>query len=404
MNPSAIATTEAVDAVFYYIFGIAAFMLVGITATMIWFVVKYNRKRHPRSEPSPRYNILLESAWTLIPTLIVLSMFWYGWEGYTTLRNVPADALTVKVVGRQWSWSFEYPNGRTSDRLVVPAGRAIKLDITSEDVLHSFYVPAFRVKKDAVPGMTTHEWFRAPEPGSYDAFCAEYCGVGHSKMITTVDALSAHEFEEWYQSETREKEATEGERLLGKYGCTGCHSLDGTKMVGPTLQGVFGRQVTVVTEGQERTLTVDEEYLKRSILHPHADVVKGFAPVMPSFEGKIPDHDMEEIIEFFRKEAGGKGGEKDPEKLLREKGCLGCHTTDGSRKVGPSFKGIFGSQVTVEKDGEEKTIEVDEEYIRRSITHPGNEIVKGFPAAMPPFSNLSEEELEALVDYIRSLK
>jgi cytochrome c oxidase subunit 2 len=299
VNPSAIApTTQAVDAVFLYIFGIAAFMLAGITAAIVFFVLRYNRRRSPAPLPSPYYNYWLEATWTVLPTLIVLTMFWYGWAGYTTLRDVPADALEVKVVGRQWSWSFEYENGKSSPKLVVPAGRAIRLEITSLDVLHSFYVPAFRIKMDAVPGMTTHAWFRAPAPGVYDAFCAEYCGVGHSAMLTTVEALPEVEFERWYAAREEEKEE-EGAALLAKHGCTGCHSLDGSQSVGPTFQGLFGRQTTVVTDGKERTIPADADYLRRSILEPQADLVQGFPPVMPAFAGKISDAEIEEIVEYL---------------------------------------------------------------------------------------------------------
>jgi cytochrome c oxidase subunit 2 len=404
VNPSAISTTEAVDFVFLYIFGISAVMLLGITATMIWFVVKYNRKRHPQPQPSPHYNILLEAVWTVIPTLIVLTMFWYGWEGYTTLRDVPADALEVRVTARMWSWTFTYPNERTSDRLVVPAGRAVKLDIVSEDVLHSFYVPAFRIKRDAVPGMTTHAWFRAPEPGSYDVFCAEYCGVAHSQMITTVDALPEHDFEEWYRQETAEEEAAEGEKLLAKHGCTGCHSLDGSPSVGPTFQGLFGRQVTVLTDGKERALTVDADYLERSIRQPQADLVKDYPAIMPSYEGKIPQHDLEEIIEYFRKTGAGTAGKKGGQELLKEKGCLGCHSTDGSPMVGPTLKGLFDRQVTVEKGRETLTLTAGADYLRESIRHPKAAIVKGYPPVMPDFADLPEEELEALVEYIKELR
>jgi cytochrome c oxidase subunit 2 len=299
VNPADIApTTQAVDAVFLYIFGIAAVMLIGITAAIVLFVVKYNRRRNPAPLPSPYYNYWLETAWTVLPTLIVLSMFWYGWQGYTTLRNVPAGAMTVNVVGRQWKWSFEYANGKTSDRLVVPAGRAIRLEINSVDVLHSFYVPAFRIKMDAVPGMTTHAWFRAPAPGSFDAFCAEYCGVGHSAMITTVEALPEEEFERWYAT-TEEEEKAEGEAILQKFGCIGCHSLDGSKGVGPTFRGLFGRQTTVVTAGKERTITVDADYIRRSILEPQADLVQGFPPVMPAFAGQIGEEELAEIVEYL---------------------------------------------------------------------------------------------------------
>ena len=403
MNPSAISTTEAVDTVFLYLFGISVVMLVGITATMIWFVVKYNRKRHPLPEATPRYHILLESSWTIIPTFIVLAMFWYGWEGYTTLRDVPAGALEVKVTGRMWFWSFEYPNGKISDELFVPVGRAIKLDIISEDVLHSFYVPAFRIKRDAVPGMTTHAWFRAPEPGSYNAFCAEYCGVGHSHMITTVEALPEGEFEEWYRQEATAEEAAEGEKLLAKHLCIGCHSLDGSKTVGPTFKGIFGRQVTVVTDGQERTVTADEEYIKRSILQPQADLVKGYPPVMPTFEGKFTDREIKEIVEFLRAKTEGKKAGLSGAELAVRKGCTGCHTTDGSYGVGPTWKELSGRQVTVVTDGRERTLTADEEYIKRSILQPHADQVKGYPSVMPA-TPLTDAELAALIDYIMGLR
>ena len=301
MNPSLITTTEAVDRVFLYIFGISVILLLAITAVMVWFVIKYHRTRQPQPQPSPRYNLWLETAWTVIPTLIVLSMFWYGWQGYTTLRDVPENALDVRVTGRKWVWSFTYPNGRTSDILVVPVGRPIRLDITSEDVLHSFFIPAFRIKRDAVPGMHTFEWFVASEPGTYDAFCAEYCGVGHAKMITTVAAKPDQDFEEWYEQEpSGEADGhEEGRQLLASHGCTGCHSLDGAKMVGPTLLGIFGREVTVTTNGVERSLTVDREYLERSILRPRVDLVKGYPPVMPPNAG-LSAEDLEEIVEYLQ--------------------------------------------------------------------------------------------------------
>lgn len=298
MTPSTVSTTEAVDFVFYYIFGISAVMLLGITAAMIWFAVRYNRKRHPQPQPSPRHNVPLEIAWTVIPTIIVLTMFWYGWAGYTTLTNVPPDALGVKVSARMWSWNFTYPNGRSSDRLVVPAGRAVKVDIVSEDVLHSFYVPAFRIKRDAVPGMTTHAWFRAPEPGSYDIFCAEYCGLAHAQMITTVEALPAEEFEEWYRQEPVEDKEAGGAELLARHGCLGCHSTDGTQKVGPTFKGLFGRQVTVVSNGQERTMTADANYVMLSIRQPNADVVQGFPAIMPAFD-HLPEDELKMMVEYI---------------------------------------------------------------------------------------------------------
>ncbi len=299
MNPALISTTETVDRIFFYIFGISVVLLLAITAVMLWFVVKYHRTRQPRPQASPRSNLWLETAWTIIPTLIVLSMFWYGWQGYTTLRDVPEGALDVKVSGRKWSWSFTYPNGRISSILTVPVGQAIRLDITSEDVLHSFYIPAFRIKRDAVPGMHTYEWFVATEPGSYDAFCAEYCGVAHASMITTIEALPDKEFQDWYQQEFEHgEEEGKGRELLAKYGCTGCHSLDGSKMVGPTLLGLFGRQVTVTTDGVERKLIVDREYLIRAIVEPQSDITQGYAPMMPPY-ASLSAEELEEIVEYL---------------------------------------------------------------------------------------------------------
>jgi cytochrome c oxidase subunit 2 len=402
VNPSAITTTEAVDKVFLFIFGISALLLVGIVATIIFFLVKYNRRRSPAPQPSPNYNIPLETAWTILPTVIVLAMFWYGWAGYTTLRDVPEDAMEVKVVGRQWSWSFTYPNGKVADKLVVPVGRAVKLNITSEDVLHSFYVPAFRVKKDAVPGMTTRIWFRAPAAGSYDAFCAEYCGVAHSAMITSVEAMPEEEFDRWYKKPP-EGERSEAGAVLRKYGCTGCHSLDGSKMVGPTFKGLFGRQVTVATDGRERTVTADEEYIKRSILEPQADVVKGYPPVMPTFEGKIADREIEEIVEFLRGKTEGKKAGLSGAELAVRKGCAGCHTTDGGYGVGPTWKGLFGGEETVVTGGKERTVTADEEYIKRSILQPQADLVKGYPSVMPA-TPMTEAELAALIDYIKGLR
>ncbi len=300
MNPAQITTTEAVDQVFLYIFGISVVLLLAITATMVWFVVRYHRTRQPQPQTSPRSNLWLETTWTIIPTLIVLSMFWYGWQGYTTLRNVPEGAMDVKVSGRKWSWSFTYPNGRTSDILVVPVGRAIRLDITSEDVLHNFFIPAFRIKRDAVPGMHTYEWFVATNPGSYDAFCAEYCGVAHAAMITTVEARPEAEFENWYQRKYgTEEDQDKGRQMLASFGCTGCHSLDGAKMVGPTLLGIFGRQVTVTSDGVERNQTIDREYLKRALLQPQADLAQGYPPVMPPYTW-LSAKELEAIVEYLQ--------------------------------------------------------------------------------------------------------
>ncbi|MEZ4599850.1 MAG: cytochrome c oxidase subunit II [Syntrophotaleaceae bacterium] len=307
MNPQIPSTIETVDQVFLYIFGISALLLIGITATMIYFIVRYHWRRHPHAEPSPRYNIWLEITWTTIPTLIVLGMFWYGWNGYLTLLNVPENALDIEVTARKWDWTFTYENGKTSNRLVVPAKRPIRLAITSLDVVHSLYIPAFRIKKDALPGFTTYVWFEAPRADTYDLFCAEYCGVAHSSMITVVEALPEERFSRWLVEKAEKEadgEAEPGRELLTRHGCNACHSLDGTKMIGPTFKGLFGHTVTVTTDGRKRELTVDRDYLRRSILEPGADLVEGYPPVMPPYQGRISDEELDALVEFLAEQTG----------------------------------------------------------------------------------------------------
>ena len=165
-------TTEAVDTAFYLIFGISGVMLLGVTVAMVWFVWRYNRKRQPVPLSQKDHNLWLEVVWTVIPTILVMLMFWYGWEGYLSLRRIPDDAMHIKASARMWSWLFTYDNGKTADKLYVPVGQPVKIELSAADVLHGFYVPAFRVKRDMVPGMTTWVWFVAEKPGSFDLFCA----------------------------------------------------------------------------------------------------------------------------------------------------------------------------------------------------------------------------------------
>ncbi len=283
MNQQLITTTQAVDPVFIWIFGISAFLLLGITAVTVWFLIRYRRSRFPEPTSQASGSVWLEILWVTLPTLLVLGMFYYGWAGYLALRNVPRDALKVTATARMWSWSFTYANGKTSSKLYVPVGRPVEVNIVSEDVLHGFYIPAFRIKRDAVPGMENHAWFVASTAGSYDLFCSSYCGVGHSAMITTVEAVPEAAFMAWLM-EQKPAAAKRGLEVLKSQGCLGCHTLDGTKALGPTFKGIWGREVTVVTTGAEHTVTVDEPYVRRSLEQPNADIVKGYPAVMPAFK------------------------------------------------------------------------------------------------------------------------
>jgi cytochrome c oxidase subunit 2 len=194
-------TVDQVDVAFIYIVGFSLFFLVFITALMIYFAVRYRRSKNPRPADI-RGDWRLELAWTAIPTAIAMSMFWIGWQSYQGLRDVPDDAMEIQVIAQQYSWVFIYPNDKmTENEMVVPQGRAIKLELSSEDVLHSFFVPAFRVKMDTVPGMETYTWFRADKPGQYEILCAELCGVGHADMTGILKVVSQAEYEKWLQED-----------------------------------------------------------------------------------------------------------------------------------------------------------------------------------------------------------
>ena len=302
--------SSSTDDVFFFIMGISLVLLLLTSGTMVYFVVRYSRKRHPHAEDVPE-NILLEALWTLIPLVLVLVIFWLGWKGFVYKRTVPGDAMLVKVTARQWSWSFRYENGRESDVLNVPLGRPVKLAITSVDVLHSLFIPAFRVKEDAVPGRETYLWFRPDRIGSFDLFCSEYCGMAHSSMITKVEVLQPAEFAAWYERKAAPGPATAkrpagadrvsktqvGEELIRNKGCIACHSLDGSPKIGPTFKGVFGKKETVLRGGREVEITVDEAFIRQTLLEPEKERVKGYPPIMPSQKGLLTDKEIGEMID-----------------------------------------------------------------------------------------------------------
>jgi cytochrome c oxidase subunit 2 len=297
MNQYLMTTTQAVDPVFIWITGVSVVLLLGITAVTVWFVFRYRHTRAPEPTSQSDGNLWLEITWTAISTLLVMTMFYYGWAGYLALRNVPVGALQVTATARMWSWSFTYANGKTSPRLYVPVGKPVEVNIVSLDVLHGFYIPAFRVKRDAVPGMKNHAWFVAPKTGSYDLFCSSYCGTGHSAMISSVEAVPEAVFSDWLQKTPARKGL--GMEVLQKYGCLDCHSLDGIKKIGPTLKGSWGHPVTVITNGKEQTVSVDEAYVRRSLLEPNADVVKSYPSIMPKFN-QLSEEEIRAIIETLK--------------------------------------------------------------------------------------------------------
>jgi cytochrome c oxidase subunit 2 len=300
-----------VDKVFIFITAISLILLVLVTVTMIYFVIRYSRDKNPDPQDIEG-NFLLEVAWTLIPTILVLAMFYYGYAGFKYMRTVPKNAMIIKVTARQWSWLFEYESGKKSSELTVPLGKPVKLVMTSKDVLHSLFIPAFRVKEDTVPGQETYLWFAADAEGSFDLFCAEYCGVAHSAMMSKVNVIPPEKFSRWLEEDAKvaKEEGAEGPKekvsgkkgasLVSEKGCIGCHSIDGSKLVGPSFKGIYNRKTTVITDGEEREVISDEEYLRRSILNPGADIVEGYPPIMPSLEGALTDGELEEMIEYLK--------------------------------------------------------------------------------------------------------
>jgi len=290
-----------VDWVWDLVLGISLFFFVLIIGVMILFIFQYRAREGRESTPTPSHNTRLEVIWTIIPTIIVGIIFFYGFRGYMDMAVPPRGAYSINVLAQRWAWQFQYPNGHVDNELHVPVGRPVKLVMTSDDVIHSFYVPAFRVKRDIVPGRYNTTWFEATAPGEYDIFCAEYCGTGHSDMLSKVIVHKKGGFEKWL-SEAADllgtmAPAEAGEWLYNTRGCKQCHTIDGTARIGPTFKGDFGTE-RKLKDGT--TVTVDENYIHQSILDPQSQIAAGFEPVMPTYKGRMTDEEITMIIEFLK--------------------------------------------------------------------------------------------------------
>ena len=289
-------TTGMVDDAFIFIVVCCVVLLAVVTTCMVVFLIKYNRKRHPHPEHVEE-NMILEIVWTAVPTILVCFMFYIGWTDFKYIRNPPQDAITVHVTARQWSWLFEYENGKGSDVLNVPRGKPVKLIMTSVDVLHCLFIPAYRIKEDCVPGMKTHLWFTANEVGDYDIFCTEYCGLGHSHMRSKVVVMTPDDFTTWHGKAAVLTAAGQGLKILQAKGCLGCHSLDGSRKVGPTFKDLAGRDETVIIAGQEKHITVDETFIHDHIINPQSATAKGYPPIMPQIP--LTDEELKTIVNYL---------------------------------------------------------------------------------------------------------
>jgi len=299
MNRAASTFAEGVDLSMYIITGISLFFLIGITIVMIYFVFRYNKKRNAKAS-NISHNNTLEIIWTAVPTILVLVMFYYGWMGYKPMRNTPKHAMEINVYGQMWQFSYEYPGGKTSDTLVVPVNLPVKLNLVSRDVLHSFYVPAFRIKEDLVPGKNNYVWFEPTMEGEFQVLCAEYCGLLHSKMLSIVKVVSVGEYADWVAKNIVTEEHA-GLVLMKKHACLSCHTQDGTRLVGPSFKGIYGKTEKVVTNGQVREVVIDDAYIKNSIYQPNADVVETYTQgLMISYEKLITPEEVNEIIDYMK--------------------------------------------------------------------------------------------------------
>jgi len=301
MPPQVSTVAQGVDWLFNFILAISVFFFLLIVVLMVIFILKYRHREGRAAEASPTHNMALELTWSIIPLILVIVIFVFGFKGFLDMSTPPSNAYEILVEAQKWNWSFTYPNGYVDSNLHVPVNRPIRLVMSSQDVIHSLYVPAFRVKMDVVPGRYAKAWFEATEAGEYDLFCAEYCGTSHSDMIASVVVHPVGEFETWLEKASNFLETMSpvdaGRKLFQVRGCQQCHSVDGSAKTGPTMLGVFGRSQNLA---DGTTVTVDENYIRESILEPQARVVAGFEPVMPTYQGRLKDAEITAIIEYFK--------------------------------------------------------------------------------------------------------
>ena len=298
--PDAASTLASdVDLLFWFFMltcggaGLVVFALVAI------FAVKF-RRRSPTERPKPPgESMTLELAWSIVPFVVVMTLFGWGARIYMQAYTPPEQALEIFVIGKQWMWKIQHANGASEiNELHVPVGQPVKLTMTSEDVIHSFYIPAFRVKKDVVPGRYTTMWFEPTKPGVYHLFCAEYCGTEHSLMVGKVYVLTAAEYHDWLSGAgPDQKPMTQtGEELYASLGCKACHDV-GPASLGPSPQGLFGTRRPLEGGG---SVLVDEAYLRESILQPAAKIAKGYPPVMPTFQGRLSEEELNTLVAYLK--------------------------------------------------------------------------------------------------------
>jgi cytochrome c oxidase subunit II len=292
-----------VDGAFLFIFLVGLFFFVVTQGALIWFAIRYRRREKEESVETPYItgNRTLEIVWVVVPSLLLLAIFVYGYLVFRDIRTPPPGASEINVTAKQWLYLFKHPDGRSEiNEVHVPVGKAVKFIMTSPDVIHGFYLPEFRVKQDIVPASYNYLWVEPDRPGRFDIYCTQYCGTGHSTMRAVMIVMSPEDYEHWSSAEEKPGSLSlvkRGEESVEHTGCLACHSLDGSAKIGPTLKGLFSSTVQLA---DGKSVVADENYVRESIIDPGAKIVKGFQPVMPSYMGIVKDEDITAIIAYLK--------------------------------------------------------------------------------------------------------
>jgi cytochrome c oxidase subunit 2 len=292
------AAASEVDNLTFYLVGMSTFFTVLIAAMVLFFAIRYRRSAANQVGSNFENSAFLEITWTVIPLLVALFTFGWGLKVFFQLSRPPADAVEYQVTGKQWMWKIQHPTGqREINELHVPLGQPTRLTMTSEDVIHSFFVPAFRAKADVVPGRQSTIWFTPTKAGRYHLFCTEFCGTEHSRMIGTVTVQTPEEYQAWLGTVPAPKAlSADGDRLFAQYACNTCHKAEPGGR-GPALHGLYGTDVTLADGSRTR---VDEAYLRESILMPSARMVQGYEPIMPAYQGQLNEEALQQLISYIK--------------------------------------------------------------------------------------------------------
>jgi cytochrome c oxidase subunit II len=293
------AQAGQIDAIYFFMVAVTAFFALLIAALVVIFAVKYRRRNDEEIGVAIHGSLVLELLWTVVPLGIVMVMFAWGAKVFFDMYRPPKGAMEIFIVGKQWMWKVQHPDGtREINELHVPIGRPVKLIMGSEDVIHSYYIPAFRVKADVIPGRYNSLWFTATKPGKYKLFCAEYCGTRHSGMIGWVTAMEPLDFQAWLGggTTTTTSPVAAGEKLFNELACNTCHT-PGPQSRGPALNGIYGKSIELQGGGK---VTVDDPYIRESIVNPQAKVVAGYQPIMPTFQGLVTEEQLLQLLAYVR--------------------------------------------------------------------------------------------------------